>query len=319
MKRGITPIQTSFNKGVYHYSGGSYDEAIAEFKEALDENPQDYRSRFNLAVALEAKAESGGVGEGAVTSTALRKEAEAEYLEILRQRPQDIKAQVNLSACEYDQGEIEKSKKRLRDAMDQHPRLALPVIALSARLLLEAQKLEVGSGERQKLIEETLQLLEVALDRDPSSVEANMLYGETHILIARSHVEDQGNTENGGRSEKVKSHLDKARKAFTRAMHKEHLDIAILMQLSQLEIFSGNDEEAIPWLQNVLFIDPDHYEAHLLLANIFEKQGDLEDATWHLWTARRLEDIKKPRVPPTEYKRRLLRLYQQLLDEEKKS
>lgn len=73
------------------------------------------------------------------------------------------------------------------------------------------------------------------------------------------------------------------------------------------------------FVQTILFIDPDHYDAHLLLANVLEKRGDLEDATWHLWTARRLEDIKKPRGPSTEYKRRLLRLYQQLLDEGKKS
>ncbi|MGE0705687.1 MAG: tetratricopeptide repeat protein, partial [Vicinamibacterales bacterium] len=51
--KGITPVHTAFNKGVYFQSTGDTDAAIAEYRSALRENPDDYRARFNLAVAIE--------------------------------------------------------------------------------------------------------------------------------------------------------------------------------------------------------------------------------------------------------------------------
>ena len=47
--RGVTPIKTHFNKGVYHYAKGDYRAAIGEYRMALEEDPGDDRARFNLA------------------------------------------------------------------------------------------------------------------------------------------------------------------------------------------------------------------------------------------------------------------------------
>ena len=55
-KRGVTPIQTHFNKGVYQYARGDHEAAIGEFRMALEEDAGDRQARFNLAEALESRA-----------------------------------------------------------------------------------------------------------------------------------------------------------------------------------------------------------------------------------------------------------------------
>ena len=39
--RGVTPIRSHFNKGVYHYSKGHHDAAVSEYRLALEEDAGD--------------------------------------------------------------------------------------------------------------------------------------------------------------------------------------------------------------------------------------------------------------------------------------
>ena len=59
---GVTPIRTAFNKGVYQHSQGNHEAAIAEYREALEEDETDHRARFNLAMALETLADGREYG-----------------------------------------------------------------------------------------------------------------------------------------------------------------------------------------------------------------------------------------------------------------
>src|SRR5688572_11037701 len=102
---GVTPIRTPFNKGVYHYSRGRFDEAIAEFRLALDEDASDHRARFNLAAALEAKARGLAERGDRAAAEPLVAEAEAQYRRILEARPVDLRASVNLAAREFERGD----------------------------------------------------------------------------------------------------------------------------------------------------------------------------------------------------------------------
>jgi tetratricopeptide (TPR) repeat protein len=277
---GVTPVRTPFNKGAYHYSAGNHDAAIAEYRAALAEDPDDHRARFNLALALAAKADSleraGGAADTAADTAALRREEEAEYRLLLSRRPEDVRAAVNLAACEHERGARDDAFARLRSAIDRHPEAAIPRIALAAHLL------------RERRLEDSERLLEEALKRDPASLEANMLLGD--VRAAR-----------GDR--------DAARRAYEKALERQPADIATLLAVGRLERSSGDGAAAATWLRRVLYIDPDHLEAHLELAGVLEAAGDLEGATAHLWRARALDHGEPPAMEPRAYRERLRALY----------
>lgn len=276
---GITPVRTPFNKGVYHYSAGNYDEAIAEYHLALDENPDDHRARFNLAMAYEAKALELGRDGKAELARKLAGDAEREYRTLLRLRPGALRASINLAAIEYARGEGERAKRRLAEAIRDHGDIGLPRTSLASYLLREGKAREAAS------------VLEGALAVDPASLEANMLMGRARQALA----DVQG-----------------ARSAYLKALERDDSDLATLLSLARLAVENREPEEALVWLQRMLFIDPDHFEAHLLLSEVFEKLGRGEEALRHLWRARDLDPGGEARG--RKYRARLGALYQGLLE-----
>ncbi len=288
--RGITPIRTAFNKGVYHYSKGNYDEAIAEYREAIETDAGDHRARFNLAVTLEIKADRAGSRGQRDESSRLRAEAEQEYRNLLEQKPDDLRASINLAAAEYEQGLRDEAKARLIAVADRYPNVALPKTALAAHLLREAQAVE-PSEQRIRLLEEARHQLERGLGHDPTNVAALMLHGD--VLAALGNPID-------------------ARRSYHKAVKREPSDLGSLVALGRLELKQGNWAEASAWLQRALYIDPDHFEAHVLMAEAREEAGDLEGGVRHLWEARRLDDGANSHASP-DYRERLASLYVRLL------
>ena len=292
--RGVTPIRSHFNKGVYHYSEGDYDAAISEYRLALEEDPGDYRARFNLAETLEVQATRRAEVGAAEPAAALRREAEEHYLAILAVDPDHLRASVNLAARELDRGEKEAAEKRLLQAMQRHPRVALPRIALAAHRLRAADPAQARSA---------LALLEAALDQDPANVDANMLLGYACTALERLGDPDP-------------SLLDRAREAYRRAIDSDPEDLGAMLALARLERRAGRHEQALPWLRRALYVNPDWLEVHLMLSEVLDLAGDLEAATAHLWRSRLLEDPDRPRLAAPEYRRRLLDLYRRLAQRE---
>jgi hypothetical protein len=70
-------------------------------------------------------------------------------------------------------------------------------------------------------------------------------------------------------------------------------------------------------LERALHIDSDLYTAHRTLSEIHTRRGDLQEATFHLWRARRLDRGDPPLLDRGEYRRRLLELYAALAARER--
>jgi len=82
---------------------------------------------------------------------------------------------------------------------------------------------------------------------------------------------------------------------------------------------ANNDAAAASRLEQVLFIDSDHWNAHILLSQLRENLGDWQAATLHLWYARDLDRSSNPRLSAADYRQRLLRLYAELVAQEQSS
>ncbi len=298
LKRGVTPIRTHFNQGVYHYSHGDYRAAISEYRLAVEEDAGDHRARFNLAEALESRAtrverdERDGDAAGA---EALRREAEEHYQGLLAADPHHLRASVNLAARELDRGDNAAAEARLRAAIERHPRSALPRVALAAHRLRQGE---------EPTIREAVALLEEAVARDRAHPDANVLLGHACAALDRLGTASDPDL------------VARARAAYERALDHVPGDVGALMGLARLERRAGQLDRAESLARRALYILPDLLAAHLMLADLLDARGELEEATTHLWRARQLETFDRPRLTPEDYRRRLLDLYRRLAEQE---
>jgi tetratricopeptide (TPR) repeat protein len=274
---GVTPIHTAFNRGVYHHSHGELDAAIAAYREALADDPDDVRARFNLAAAHDEQGQERRLEGDETAARAAFAIAEREYRRVLEHQPGNVRAEVNLAALEHERGERDAARSRLQAAIDANDELALPRTALALRLL--------ESGD----VEAARQLLDAALQREPTDLGANLLLGRLHAGQGR---------------------IDEAREAYRAALRGEPHDPGALLGLARAEAAGGRANEAMVLVEQVLLQDGANLDAHLLAADLHERNGALEDAVFHCWRARDLDRGKPPRA---DHEARLRELYGRLL------
>lgn len=258
---GITPIQTAYNKGVYLASAGEYAAAIAEYREALLDDPSDLRSMFNLAATLEMEAarlrrlDRLGGASPAGEPLDLVSEARGLYEEILRRVPGHERATQNLAALEWEAGEAEASTERLQRLARERSDLPGPRIALAARALDEDDR----AGARR--------FLEEALGASPTHPDALALLGD---LEAR---EDR---------------FEAAVEAYRKVLVRRPEDIHALTSLGEACLKAGDFAGAEGWLRQALFVFPRNARAHRLMAGLSERNLQWEDAVRHWWEVRSL-------------------------------
>ncbi|MHC1728612.1 MAG: tetratricopeptide repeat protein [Syntrophobacteraceae bacterium] len=93
-----------YNRAVEHYSMGRIGKSIDYYKQAIRQEPNDPRPRFNLAVIYQ--------DEGRL------REAEALYMTILEQNPDYSPAWSNLASILEKRGQAEGAEKAYRRAME---------------------------------------------------------------------------------------------------------------------------------------------------------------------------------------------------------
>ena len=280
---GITPIQTAFNRGVYHYSAGEYEAAIAEYRDALMENDADTRSRFNLAVTLESRAteleRTGEKGVGGRTAQQYRDEARALYERILANDPNHQRAAQNLAAWEWEAGMAAESDARLKALLAQNPDLVGPRLALAAR--------SYDAGRRA----EALARVEEALDADGTHPDALALKGA--LLMESGQMEE-------------------AAIAYKAVLVRRPEDLDALSSLGKLALLREDHAQARSWLRQAHFVFPRHGRTLRLLADLNEKEGRLEDCVSNLWELQELVEAGVEPGDPVAIQERLRGLYQRL-------
>ncbi len=171
--------------------------------------------------------------------------------------------------------------------------------ALAAHLLSESD--DGGPDEARKKILEALGLLPAGLF--DGNLAFHVLRGDALERLARLAENDVEAAEP----------LDEARRAYLRALEIEPSDIGTLLALGRLERKLGRLSDAASRFEQVLFIDAESHEGHLLLAEVLEAEGDLEGATLHLWAARTLDHSRPSYLARPDYGPRLVQLYEKLI------
>ena len=98
------------NLGAAYYGKGMYDEAIAEYKKALEINPNDIAAHNNLG--------------GAYSHKGMHDEAIAEHKKALDINPNDAEAHNNLGGAYYEKGMYDEAIAEFKKALEINPNYA---------------------------------------------------------------------------------------------------------------------------------------------------------------------------------------------------
>ncbi len=100
------PIESHYNRGVQLYDEQKYTDAIAEYKLALQANPDDYFAQYNLAV---------------VYQDAGKTEAALEQYQSILTKTEDANSRINIAGILYARGDIDAAFKELETAAANNP------------------------------------------------------------------------------------------------------------------------------------------------------------------------------------------------------
>lgn len=269
---GVAAVQDPYNKAIFQYSQGNHDGAIAGFREALESNPDDGLSMFNLASVLDEKAQRLQRKKNPEQALTARTEAVAWYERIVSLQPRQpgpyLRARVNLAAMKYEDGDQKGGEADLKELAGLFPKSVLPRSALAAHWMREGRDAEA------------VPLLVEAREIDDESPEVNTLLAEAEL-----------------RSGKATS----ARDSYLRALERNPDDLGALRGILRVHILEGRLKDARSYCQRMLYIRPTDFEAHLRLAEISDAAGETKAALLDLWEARDLDDGDHPGIQSPDY------------------
>jgi cytochrome c-type biogenesis protein CcmH/NrfG len=96
-----------------------------------------------------------------------------------------------------------------------------------------------------------------------------------------------------------------------KAVERDPNEVKSLYQLALLALQSGEDTQAIYYLQRLTFLTPRHAEVFMLLGKLYMQRGQLAAAALHLWEARNLQ----PDLPDVQHL--LQQVYEALRQEQR--
>ena len=310
-------IDARSNLGAVFVRLGRYEDAVREYRRALELGPGLATVRFNLALAL--------------YKSALLAEAARELEQVVAIDPKNTKALLLLADCELQAGndprviellsplEGELGQDRLYcyllgNALIRRNEFLRGQVFID-RLLSEGDtapaRLLMGVAQlRRQDAGRALPELERAAELDPKLPTVHSLLGRALMDLGRRpeaaaafRLELQNNPNDFdsnlylGLLLKDEAQLDEAYDHLKRANRLRPRDARVLYGLGNVHLAAGRVEEAESALEAVTVLSPDYMQAHVLLATVYyrEKKKELGDEQKDI--ANRLRAERQSREP----------------------
>jgi tetratricopeptide (TPR) repeat protein len=253
-----TPLDSHYNRGVEFYDQGRLEDAIREYRMAIEDDPENYRAHYNLAVVYH------DLGK--------KDDAAAEYLEVLQLDPDNARARVSLASIRADEGKEAEALKLLQEAAEVDRHSSFPKESLGAWY------------ERKGDLGRALAAYRDAAEIEPKSAAAHAGIGR---VLARNGAfpdaaaaYDQAVAANGEdiatliaaseAHEKV-GDLKKALLLLERALVFVKTRPELWIRLSRLYELQGRLEDAVASLWEARGIDPKNAAVGPRLKSLYEK------------------------------------------------
>jgi tetratricopeptide (TPR) repeat protein len=227
---------------------GQYDASIAEWKKALEINPQDAKTHNNLGRALAGKGEFD--------------EAIGHWQKALEVNPKYAEARNNLGVALIRKGEFDKAISHFQDVLRLNPAYA-EVHTNLGRALLERGKLDAAITCWRKALEVNPQYAEAHNDLGTGLFRKNRLDEaithwqravEINPAFAQAHY-------NLGRAQAQKGRLDEAIVHWQKTREINPKFAQAYFQLGDAFYLQGKIPEALAHWRSGLRLEPDHLHA----------------------------------------------------------
>src|SRR6266566_311397 len=242
----------------------SWDEAIATYRKALDLEPDDALTHYNLALALKYKGDA--------------RQAAEEFEAVLRLKPKWADAHYGLGATSYDLLDLVTAQNELRTSVELDPKNAA-ARRLLARVYAEQSDLSAAEGELQRAlalkpsadvhfelgtVEDQLGKLDAAADQFRDALRLNPRLAQVQVLL--------------GVTLRRKGDHATALAHFRKAVEIDPKDPEAQLNLGKELIAGGDTTGAIAAFRRAIQLKPDFEVAHYNLGIALRKQGDVAGA-----------------------------------------
>jgi predicted Zn-dependent protease len=250
LRRQPDNVQALVLRGQLWESIQAHKEAVANFRRALELDPDSVSARLSLARALH--------GDG-------NAEEAIDHFEHLRKsNPENSEVLVGLAGCQHDLGASDKARELLNAVLTKEPRNTAALTAFG--------RVELQVGEPAKA--ETS--LRKAIKLEPTNREA--IY--SLVLCLRQLDKEIEAKEYLDRYQRLDGDLKRLNVLLMKVTDSPkdadplHEAGAILLRLSR-------EDEGLRCLRQALKVDPKHRATHAALADYYEKKGDKDRAADH--------------------------------------
>jgi predicted Zn-dependent protease len=227
------------------------DWAAADYRKALELDPQDEEAKVRLAFAL----------------LYLHHASEAlGYLEeLVHSRPDNPLLRAELARCRYLLGDVDEAGALLDEVLAARPRL------FHALVLRGEMALDSGQPAR------AVPWLRRALDLRPADYQAHYLLQQALVRCGR--LDDARKELEHMRA--CQADLERFSAILKRKMTRTPHDPALHAEVGRIFLRSGYPAEGLRWLDSALKINPAYPPAHALLAEYYERVGNMGRAQRH--------------------------------------
>jgi tetratricopeptide (TPR) repeat protein len=226
------------------------ESLIRDYAEALRLDPGLDPARLNLA-------------ELNLSAHRLR-EAESLYRTYLDRRPNDAAGHLGLGQALGELGDPEGARHELTRAVELAPR--------DVRPLVEQAKLDIRAGR----LDAALATLDRAIATDASEPEPHY---QRSLILARLGRPDEAKSEREATNRLRQEH--RALSDILLALYQSPNDLRLQLQSAHWLFDHNHPEEGLKWAEKILRDHPQHVETHRLLADYYEKIGNMGQANYH--------------------------------------
>ena len=227
------------------------DDAIEDYRHALDLQPDNYEARLRLAnCLLEANRAP---------------EAFEHFLILLNRTPESELVRTHLGRCYHGVGRLDEGCQILDALLAEKPAYAP---ALTARARLAVQLHDYAAAEAW--LRETIRI-------DPTSYPSHYLLFEC--------LQQQGKEKEAQivkeRMDRMKTDLARVREIITTELARTPQDPELYFEAGVISVRLGDNREAAKWFGGALRQNPQHVKSHAALMRLFQFLGDSDKAAHH--------------------------------------
>ncbi len=262
----VNPSATAYsNLGNILYSRGQVDEAIVQFKKALETDPDYALAHYDYGLALIKKGQLD--------------DAIAEFKSALEIRPAYAAAENDLGMAFSQKGQLDDAMAHFQKALEINPNLADAHNNLGLAL------------SKKGRVDEALAEYQKVLKIDPDSVKAYNRIGislfqkgqlnEAIAQFKKALEIDPGYTDASNNLSKILSQKNQEGEATSQSQTASKInptDAKALNNYGLALLQKGQVDEALPQFQKALKINPNFADAHNNLGLALSKKGQMDEA-----------------------------------------